>query len=97
MTLEITSEEILSRICDYFGTTPDHFLTDSRGEESIAFIRQAYTYLLWLYTDLPQSKIGQLTNRHQTSITTTIKLVRDRCLINRDYRKTIIELENMFE
>lgn len=93
----ISSERILSHICKHFKTKPRYFLTPTRGQAKRAFIRQAYIHLLWTYTGLTQPEIGELTGRDRTSVNCTLRMVKNRCSVDGDFRKSIIELENMIE
>ncbi len=57
-TTKLTKDDILQKVSSYFNVNPDDFFTSSRGKERMAFMRQAYTYCLWLFTDLNQKEIS---------------------------------------
>jgi len=92
-----TPESIKAELTEFLGISPDAFDTTKGGEHSKHWNSQVLAYCLWLYTDLRRTEIARITGRDGSNIAASIKMIKERCLVDRDYRDKIIEIENLFE
>ena len=84
-------------LADYFDVNPNEFFTSTRGKERMAFMRQVYTYCLWLFTDMNQKQISVCIYRERSNVSTTIRMIKKRCSVEEDFKNEIIQIEEMFE
>ena len=96
-TTTFSPNEILNRICDHYRVKPEAVNTAKGGDPSRHHIAQMYSYCLWLYTYLTRATIGEITGRDPSNVYATVKMIRERCQVDKEYRKKIIEIESLFE
>jgi len=96
-TQSLTKDDILQKVSSYFNVNPNEFFTSTRGKERMAFMRQVYTYCLWLFTDMNQKQISVCIYRERSNVSTTIRMIKKRCSVEEDFKNEIIQIEEMFE
>lgn len=75
------------------------FLGDNVGtKRKVVTPRQIYIYCLYVFTDLTLKQIAALVGKKDhTTIIYSVRVVKDICCTNQDYRKEIIQIESMIE
>lgn len=97
MTQFFTAQEIRGKVCRHYNVPSSFFLIPDRGKAKETWIRQIYIYCLWRFTRLNSYQIADLIGRNRTIVSTTVKMINNRCQFEDPVRKEVIEIESMFE
>lgn len=74
------------------------FVNIPNKKKEVVTPRQIYIYCLYVFTDLPLKSIAMLAGKKDHStIIHSVRVVRDTCCYNENYRKEIIHIESMIE
>jgi len=90
----VTMDSIIESACEHYNIRQEEIYGKSR-KANIVLVRQLSMYLAQHYTKLTISKIGTLVGgRNHATVIHSVKTIEDRMKMDKDFKKTVEELEN---
>lgn len=92
-TTQEKKDYILSIVSECYGVD----LFKDTHQRAIAFPRMVAMYLLWKFTKIKITSIGEMFGRNHSVVSHSVKKVNDLCWGDQKIRKQVIELESKLE
>lgn len=94
---QLTIEDIVSKVADYYGVEPESINTRSRKRE-VVLVRQVAMYFSKKYLDLSTAKIGlYIGNRDHATVLHACKTVANQADTDKQFRTELSEIENSLQ
>lgn len=94
---ELTIEDIVKKVADYYGVEPESINTRSRKRE-VVLVRQVAMYFAKKYLDLSTAKIGlYIGNRDHATVLHACKTVANLADTDKQFRTELSEIENSLQ
>jgi chromosomal replication initiation ATPase DnaA len=90
--------EIINTACSFLNVDKETLLTNAtRGKEQLSDARHLCVWVLYKFTNLTTTDIGQIINRDRSVINNSVKKVAYLCRFNDKMREKVINLESRIE